>query len=189
MKAHGINLAERLKSRRKELGLSQNSLAQSCGVSQPTIANWERGGHVPRHNALTSIAASLDVDPIWLLSGSMPEDKNPAHQHLSKPIHNIPVFDWPSHFNDLNGAQPSRYLTMSVAGDKILALNARKDSLFPVGTILIFDRSIGHESGRYLTQEGEDIKLVDLVLAANDDLSDAETGKIIGRLILSVQPH
>lgn len=63
MKATGATLADRLKSRRKELGLSQNALANSCGVSQPTITNWERGGHIPRRAALASIAMGLDVDP------------------------------------------------------------------------------------------------------------------------------
>lgn len=189
MKATGTTLADRLKSRRKELGLSQNALANSCGVSQPTIANWERGGHVPRQAALASIAIGLDVDPIWLLSGEMPADKNPAHRHLSKPIRNIPIFAWPTHVNELKTAKAHDYVTMSVAGGDMLAISAPPASEFPLGTILVFDRAAPRESGRYLVQSGEFADIIELVLAANDAEAVLESHKPIGRLILSLQPH
>jgi len=152
MKATGATLADRLKSRRKELGLSQNALANSCGVSQPTIANWERGGHVPRQAALASIAMGLDVDPIWLLSGVLPIDKSPAHQHLSKPIRNIPIFSWPTHIDDLNTARAQDYITVSALGEDLLALKAPTESDFASGTILIFDMSdaVPRANGKYL---------------------------------------
>ncbi len=189
MKAQGTTLADRLKSRRKELGLSQNALAKTCGVSQPTIANWERGGHVPRQNALASIALGLDVDAIWLLSGEMPADKNPAHRHLSKPIHNIPVYAWPTHIDDLCTAQASDYLTMSLFGSNMLAVFAPTPSKYPVGTILIFDRSTQRISGTYLVEAEERADLIDLVLAANDDPILWNTLRPVGRLIFSIQPH
>lgn len=189
MRANGTTLADRLKSRRKELGLSQNALASSCGVSQPTIANWERGGHVPRQAALAAIALGLDVDPIWLLSGEMPADKSPAHRHLSKPIQNIPIFSWPAHVDELKTAQAQNYVTMSVSGEDILALMAPPDSEFPRGTILIFDRAARHESGHYLVQSGKFAKVIKLVLAANDAEAIFASHQPIGRLILSLQTH
>ena len=189
MRANGATLADRLKSRRKELGLSQNALAISCGVSQPTIANWERGGHVPRQAALASIAVELSVDPVWLLSGLSPADQNPAHMHLSKPIRNIPIFEWPEHVDDLKKATAHDYVTMSVVGGEMLAIAAPIDSEFPEGTILIFDKIAPRETGRYLVQSGKCVKIIDLVLAANDDLAAIEPHHPIGRLILSLQPH
>lgn len=189
MRANGATLADRLKSRRKELGLSQNALAVSCGVSQPTIANWERGGHVPRQAALASIAVELNVDPVWLLSGLSPADKNPAHLHLSKPIRNIPIFAWPAHVDDLKKAQAQSYVTLSVAGEDMLGLIAPMDSAFPDGTILIFDCGAPCESGRYLVQSGKFAKLTELMLAANDESAALDAQKTIGRLILSLQPH
>jgi len=190
MKATGKTLADRLKSRRKELGLSQNALANSCGVSQPTIANWERGGHVPRQDALTSIALGLDVDPIWLLSGVLPLDKSPAHQHLSKPIRNIPIFVWPDHINELNTARAQDYITISAMGDDLLALTAPTDSDFSSGTILIFDMSdaVPRKNGRYLVDAGETAKIMNLEMAAND-INAMEATHPIGRLILSIQSH
>lgn len=189
MRATGTTLADRLKARRKELGLSQNALASSCGVSQPTIANWERGGHVPRQAALASIAIGLDVDPIWLLSGEMPADKNPAHRHLSKPIKNIPIFGWPTHVDELKTAQAQDYVTMSVSGGEMLAMTAPPDSEFPLGTILVFDKAAMRESGRYLVQSGEFAKIIDLVFAANDAEAILDSHRPVGRLILSLQPH
>lgn len=189
VRATGTTLADRLKSRRKELGFSQNALANSCGVSQPTIANWERGGHVPRQAALASIANCLDVDPIWLLSGEMPADKNPAHRHLSKPIRNIPIFSWPTHVDELKTAQALDYVTMSVTGGEMLAITAPPGSDFPTGTILVFDKAAKRVSGRYLVQSGDYAKIIDLVFAANDADSVLESHKPVGRLILSLQPH
>ncbi len=189
MKANGATLADRLKSRRKELGLSQISLAKGCGVSQPTIANWERGGHVPRQAALASIAFELGVDPVWLLSGLSPADQNPAHRHLSKPIRNIPIFEWPTHIDELEQAQARDYVTMSVAGGEMLAVTAPLDSDFPLGTILIFDKAALRESGRYLVQSGDYAKIIDVEYAANDDNGYIEANRPIGRLVLSLQPH
>jgi len=193
LKAQGSTLAERLKSRRKELGLSQNALATTCGVSQPTIANWERGGHVPRQAALNTIATNLDIDPIWLISGEMPPDKNPAHRHILKPIYHIPVYDWPVHLADLETAQASDYMAMSLASGDMLAIKTSARNLnFPKGTILIFDKSIERVSGKYLAQSDGKAELVNLVLAANhdeDDIAEWDTYKPIGRLAMSIQPH
>lgn len=188
MSANEATLAGRLKSRRKELGLSQNELAKSCGVSQPTIANWERGGHVPRQAALASIALGLDVDPLWLLSGLTPSDKSPAHLHLTKPIRNIPIFGWPAHVDDLKTAQAQSYVTLSMAGDDMLAIIAPCESDFPDGTILIFDTTAPLEPGLFLVQDGEIARLKELSYAANDD-EVAQIQAPIGRLVLSLQPH
>lgn len=190
MKATGTTLADRLKSRRKELGLSQNALAISCGVSQPTIANWESGGHIPRQAALAAIAMGLDIDPIWLLSGVLPSDKSPAHKHLSKPIRNIPVYGWPSHIDELNTAQTQDYITISAFGEDLLALTAPIGSEFVSGTILIFDMSdaIPSKNGRYLVDTGETAEIMNFIVAAND-IHAIEASHPIGRLVLSIQPH
>ena len=53
------NIPLRIKQRRKELGLSQDELAKACDVGQSTVANWERGGHIPRQATLHKIAVAL----------------------------------------------------------------------------------------------------------------------------------
>lgn len=51
----------RLACLRKSRGLTQDQLAERCGVSVDTISNIERGIHGPRFDLLESLADSLAV--------------------------------------------------------------------------------------------------------------------------------
>lgn len=68
----GVNtFAERLKTRRNELGFSQAQLAKKAGVSQSTIGMLEKGRRQePRK--LLAIAKALGVRAEWLESGVNP---------------------------------------------------------------------------------------------------------------------
>ena len=69
--------ADRLKFARKLRRMSQADLAQRAGVAQSTIGNIEAGrGQSARD--LASIAAALEVEPIWLHlgRGQMPNEQN-----------------------------------------------------------------------------------------------------------------
>ncbi len=174
-----MDLAERLKIKRKKLGLSQTALAEAVGVSQPTIANWESGGHTPRRAALSRIAKALDTDPSWLLSGELPARLNPAHRHLAKPIHHIPVYDWPEGGADPASGQPARYTTTSERVGDAFALNAIPSLGFPPGTVLVFDRASEELPGRFLVQQPGGLSL-----EVRHSLDD-----VLARLIYSVVPH
>ncbi|MCM8748025.1 helix-turn-helix transcriptional regulator [Thermomicrobiaceae bacterium CFH 74404] len=50
-----------LVQRRAELGLSQAALARRLGVSQPTVARWESGEHVPELTTLLRLADQLGL--------------------------------------------------------------------------------------------------------------------------------
>ncbi len=174
------NLHSRLKQLRKKHGLSQHQLAEMCQVTQPTIANWERGDNIPRQQALQRLADSLSVESSWLLSGENPAASNPAHQHLSKPIRNIPIYDWVDTHEEFSAARPSGYITMSVEGDSLFAMSAPNGTDFQTGTVLIFDRH-ANTSGPVLTEcDGQ----ISLEQAAPD-----QTDKTLGRLVYSMQPH
>ena len=175
-----MDLARRLKERRKKLGLSQAELAEKIDVSQPTIANWERGGHVPRHDALNRIASALDTDPSWLISGELPAWKNPAHMHLAKPIHHIPVFEWPVGTEDPTETQPARYITVAEKVTNIFALSADSVPGFPKGSTLIFSRRAKELPGRYLCRGSSGFELKECSTLGDD---------IFARLIYSVVPH
>ena len=177
-----MTLAVRLKDRRKKLGLSQSALAKAAGVSQPTVANWERGGHVPRPDALRRMADALDTDPAWLLSGELPAALNPAHQHLAKPIHQIPVYDWPADGRDPTQAQPARYVAAAMDADGVFALIARDGDAFPGGTVLVFSRVDARPHGRFLRKAGGRYRL-----EAADDRSAVDD--VFARLIYSLVPH
>lgn len=55
-------IADRVASRRQELGLSQQQLAELTGTTQSAIARLEAGGRPPRIDTLLKIAEALDCD-------------------------------------------------------------------------------------------------------------------------------
>lgn len=63
------HLGDRLKSRRKELNLTQQAVADSVGVSKTAVIFWEKGENVPKHESLILLAKALGTSPEWLLHG------------------------------------------------------------------------------------------------------------------------
>ncbi|MEL6688662.1 MAG: helix-turn-helix transcriptional regulator [Pseudomonadota bacterium] len=175
-----MDLARRLKDRRKKMGLSQAELAHKIDVSQPTIANWERGGHTPRQDALQRIAAALDTDPSWLLSGELPAWKNPAHMHLAKPIHHIPVYEWPIGTTNPIGSQPYRYIAIAADVTDVFALSANETTGFPNGTVLIFSKTKADMPGQFLCRTADGFSL---------EKCTSFRDNVFARLVYSVVPH
>lgn len=177
-----MSLAVRLKTTRKKLGLSQSALAEAAGVSQPTVANWERGGHFPRPDALRRMADALGTDPAWLMSGELPAALNPAHQHLAKPIHQIPVYEWPADGRDPTQAQATRYVTAAMDADGVFALAATGETGFPPGTVLVFSRTDTRPQGRFL--HARDTRYALSAVSERSAVDD-----VFARLIYSLVPH
>jgi transcriptional regulator with XRE-family HTH domain len=57
-----FELAEAVRSRREELGLSQRQLAERAGMTQPGIARFEAGGTTPTLPLLERLAAGPDPE-------------------------------------------------------------------------------------------------------------------------------
>ena len=55
-------IAEQVSKRRRELGLSQQQLAELTGTTQSAIARLESGGRPPRIDTLLRITNALDCD-------------------------------------------------------------------------------------------------------------------------------
>lgn len=72
-------LGQRVKARRKELGMTQEELASKSGVSQTTISDMERGRNsTSREIAL--LARTLQSSAYWLATGKgidAPDQKDP----------------------------------------------------------------------------------------------------------------
>lgn len=175
-----MSLALRLKTTRKKHGLSQSELAVLVEVSQPTIANWERGGHIPRPDALSRIANALSIDTTWLLSGEMPARRDPINQYLSKPIHHIPVYEWPLETTDPTEAPPTRFITMAADATQLFALEAPFSSVFPEGTTLVFSRSETTTPGRFLRKTEQGFELSE---------ETSRIDNVFARLVYSLAPH
>ncbi len=60
-------IADRLKTRRAALDLSQYELADASGIARTRIADYEQGRHEPSLDALLLLADALDVSTDWLL--------------------------------------------------------------------------------------------------------------------------
>lgn len=66
-----MNYSERLKTARKQAGLTQADLARQVGIDQTSISNLERGKSQGSSHTV-SIAHACGVSPLWLESGEGP---------------------------------------------------------------------------------------------------------------------
>jgi len=75
--------ADFLRSRRKELGLTQEQLAERLHVSTAAVSKWERGKSLPDIAKIEDLAAALEVSVLEVLRGELsvePLDKEPLKE-------------------------------------------------------------------------------------------------------------
>lgn len=71
-----MNIKEKLKNRRLQLGLTMSELSQKVGVSEATISRWESGDIANmKRDKIISLAKALDVEPSFVM-GWETEHKN-----------------------------------------------------------------------------------------------------------------
>ncbi|ENR8888247.1 helix-turn-helix domain-containing protein [Citrobacter koseri] len=76
-----ITLGQRIRQRRKQIGLSQNELSKTAGVSESSVSLWESDNTAPRGANLHKLASALQCSPTWLLFGDTdqtPEEPRPT---------------------------------------------------------------------------------------------------------------
>ncbi len=78
-----MGIGERIKSARKQCGLSQVELAKAVGRSQSAVAEWETGDTEPRRNIVEKIAGALGVSAMWLEIGGAGEG---GGEHYDAPV-------------------------------------------------------------------------------------------------------
>lgn len=64
-----MEMNDRIRSRRKELKLTQDTLAKRVGVNRVTVTGWESGDYKPGGENLQALAAALSCNPHWILEG------------------------------------------------------------------------------------------------------------------------
>jgi phage repressor protein C with HTH and peptisase S24 domain len=62
-------LGDRIKRRRKELKLTQKSIATALKITPSSITQWELGMNTPKGINLINLSKTLDCTPEWLLNG------------------------------------------------------------------------------------------------------------------------
>lgn len=70
-----MELAEHIKHYRKELGLSQEDLAERIYVSRQSVSNWETGKTYPDIHTLLLLADVFDTSLDTLVKGDLPKMK------------------------------------------------------------------------------------------------------------------
>ncbi len=67
---NGETWQQRMRRRRKQIGLNQNQLAEKLGLSQGTITHWETGRREPEDiRTFEALAKALDMHPAELIYG------------------------------------------------------------------------------------------------------------------------
>ena len=144
-------IGERIKRARLGQGLSQSELASAAEVSQPTIANWENGSHIPRQPALMRLSEILQTSSHWFLGSQEANDTQliVPRAYLETPIQHVPILSWPR-ADDVDGHElkPSPaydFIAVSTNANKPFALIANDPAMaarFPIGAIVIFDANV-----------------------------------------------
>lgn len=85
-------ISERIKSRRKEVGLSQTALAKLCSVSKATVSDWEKGLFQPKNKDL--VAKSLKTNKEWLETGKGSPKINIITMNYDYLLSPVPLISW-----------------------------------------------------------------------------------------------
>ena len=72
-----MSFGERLRSARKDAGLTQRELAKRIGMESSSICNWEKGRSIPYVDTIGSICGVLHVDPAYFFEGREDSQKMP----------------------------------------------------------------------------------------------------------------
>ena len=128
-----MSVSERIASRRRELGLSYQDLADRTGLSKSTLQRYETGaiGNIPL-DKLGILAKGLETDELYILGREEP----PNAEFVGSGIYEIPVFDSVSAgFGAYADSHAVRYIPtyLEHGGERsgYLWINVKGDSMSP----------------------------------------------------------
>lgn len=94
-------IAERISTRRKQLGMSQNALASEVGVTKQAISNYEKGIRTPDFEVLDYLSSALKTSLGYLIGATddpappLPPDYEADQSNVSPSITRQELFDDP----------------------------------------------------------------------------------------------
>lgn len=104
-------LSDRIAARRKELGLTQQQLADLVKKSSVSVFKWESGQTEPKGKSLFALSTALRCSPTWLLFGdeeqiptpveSLPTELDERQQRLLDLFDSLPESEKESYLNEL----------------------------------------------------------------------------------------
>ncbi|MBE4575508.1 LexA family transcriptional repressor [Vibrio navarrensis] len=165
-----MSFANRVRQRRKDLGLSQAELAERIGIAQQSINKIETGVTLKPRN-IVQLAEALECDPAWLLTGKRVksdsilnvEDDLPADAISLYCLKRIPIISQVQ-AGAWGGVNPRSFLdddiewqvtTMNV-GDNAFAMKVTGNSMtnphgspsIPAGSIVIVEPCSSPDNGK-----------------------------------------
>lgn len=79
-----MQMKQVVRKKRKELGLTQEQVAEYLGVSTPAVSKWESGAAYPDITLLPALARLLRTDPNTLMCFQEEPSKQEIHQFCQK---------------------------------------------------------------------------------------------------------
>jgi SOS-response transcriptional repressor LexA len=137
------NIAERIRQRRKDLGLTQTELAQAVGCGQGAINNYESGARDnPRD--LLELATALKVNPQWLKTGEGAMDSlAPVSPQIKVPLISwAEAKNWKDTIESLEPGVGEQILVTYEAKQYTYALRVKDDMnepKFPINSWLVIE--------------------------------------------------
>lgn len=87
-------LGRRLKEARELRGKSQEDVGRAAGgVSRAAVAQWEKGTSAPTADKLEPLCEFLDLDPVWLITGSHGKWSKGAGKEVGVSLVSVPEYD------------------------------------------------------------------------------------------------
>jgi SOS-response transcriptional repressor LexA len=156
-------LSKNVKSRMKDLGLTQNDLAELAGISQVTVHKLV-SGKINKTARIIELAKALKCDPEWLLNGDALhfETSNvragPELQGLYPVISWVQAGDW-SAIHEIHAADAMHYPCPVKCSDKTFLLKVQGMSMSPTfneGELIFVDPGVQPINGKYVIARLDD---------------------------------
>ncbi len=143
-------LGAAVRKHRRRLRMSQTDLAIRVGVSQPTVAHWEHGQHLPRPEHLTVLADVLQAPDLLELNLDAGGDRagQPSvfapQEYLERPIQHVPILAWPTRTDRFDPLIAPRrdHVAASMFARRPFALvinDPAMENMFPSGSVVVFE--------------------------------------------------
>ncbi|WP_185859285.1 S24 family peptidase [Vreelandella populi] len=150
------SIGNRLKYKRKEIGINQGQLSSVSGVSQRQISAYEREKSEPRADTLERLAVALGTTAEWLEFGDEQADIDMLTQEYMKdsfgPSLHVPILKWDiQSIRRVKFSIPQDYIPVpDVATDESFALVVPGNGMapdYPEGSVIIVDPNAPAQSG------------------------------------------
>jgi transcriptional regulator with XRE-family HTH domain len=79
-----MSFGARMRSARREAGLTQQQVAERLGVNHSNVSQWESDKHTPQFSAVVKFCEETGVSLDWLVLGRAPNNQ------YDKRIHQLP---------------------------------------------------------------------------------------------------